>query len=271
MKVDHLGRAVSSIYMFKENTKMKIFLIRILLAVLLSIFSQACTQDTELKTKQVIQESVKFLAASELPSAKNGYYELADILAWAMPASDSSSPLSLSSSPQDYNRFKGVVSNFIMSKSVRYEGSILVNVEGNQANAENILNENSWAVRLDGPNIGASEFQLDSGAISFDASKNEDIDTGPAYLRKKGFELTNLVCFSDGNTPTNAEAMYLAKYPGRQPTLIKYSISTGSSGKYVNWTIYFFGISWKSVPGATERNFEGKIQSFGDCPYKEFI
>ncbi len=79
---------------------MKIFFVRIFLAFLFGIFSQACTQDTDPKTKQGKEESVKILAASELPLAKNGYYELAEILAWTMLTSDSSLPLRLSASPQ---------------------------------------------------------------------------------------------------------------------------------------------------------------------------
>ena len=79
-----------------------------------------------------------------------------------------------------------------------------------------------------------------------------------------------LSCFSEGDTPTNATALYLAQYPEKSPTLLSYLISTGSAGVSIEYQLHFGPIDWSLVPGARDVNYAGEAQKSADCPYKEF-
>jgi hypothetical protein len=239
---------------------------RLIATFLIAIHIQACTQkpkEESSPTEQVTANPQVATQAQKRIEVKNGLYELADVLAWAMPTVDSASPESLSSL-QDYNRFKGVISGIRPAKVTRFEGQIAIGVDGRRATPENIEDEYRWKASLDGPEVGANIVELESVRAVL-------ADTGPAYLRKMGFELIGLACFSEGGTPTNATALYLAKYVGKQPTLMLYSVSTGSGGTFVNYSLHFGSLSWNHVPGATQPNFKGEIQPFGYCPYKNLI
>jgi hypothetical protein len=194
------------------------------------------------------------------PTPKNGAYEIADVLMWAMPSS-SGQKRSLPGF-QDYNRFKGVVSNIRRSTYGRetFEGQVVLLAYGKNAMVENIEDNYSWRVGISGPQVGATELAFYSGAISG--------DLGPNYLRKHGIELITLSCFSTGDTSTNASALYLALVPGKAPTLLSYDINTGSSGETVTYKVHYYSVNWSDVPGATERNYKGEVQDFGVCPYK---
>lgn len=200
------------------------------------------------------------VSKSNVPVEKLGGYEVADVLAWAMP---DQGPKSTNSLPdfQDYNRFKGLVRD-IKASPVGYEGSVVMLAEGKQSLLENIEDDYKWKVFVSGPNAGAN-------SIFFDSKRPIKIEIGPTYLRKHHFDLIVLSCFSDGDTPTNATALYLAQYPGKRPTLLRYQVSTGSAGKMVEYQLHFGPVEWSSVPGARDINYAGKTQKFAECPYAE--
>lgn len=202
-------------------------------------------------------------AANPLPT--NGAYELADVLKWAMP----DAPTNTSSTPdlQDYNRFKGVVGDIKRSASLQggYEGRVVLAINSVKAVAENIEDDYAWRVSIEGPNAGAAGIAF----ASHRAIRPDVESAGPAYLRSKGLDVVALSCFSDGGTSANAEGLYLVRVPRKAPTFLTYSVSTGSAGTFVTYRVHFGAIDWSSVPG-TSPDFQGKVQPFGVCPYKDF-
>jgi hypothetical protein len=237
-----------SISLWKRENKMKNS--EILISLLLVILC-GCSNDKEHVNK----------TKSTTPVAHSGAYELADILAWAMPNQATNKIKSLPEF-QDYNRFKGVISEIKVSP-LGYEGGIVMLADGKQSLLENIEDDYKWKVYIKGPNLGAD-------SIAFDSWRSIKTDIGPAYLRKHGFDLIMLSCFSEGDTPTNATALYLAQYPEKSPTLLSYLISTGSAGVSIEYQLHFGPIDWSLVPGARDINYAGEAQKSADCPYKEF-
>lgn len=202
---------------------------------------------------------------SSLPVAKDGVYELADVLLWAMPdAGDGHETLA---GLQDYNRFKGVVSKIQSSASRRggYEGQVVIGVGALPAIAENIQDDYAWKTYIFGPNAGAAGFEISSSH----AIRTEAAALGPVYLRAHGLKVLTLACFSEGATATNADALYLVHAPGKAPTLMGHSVSTGSAGQFVTFTLHFGPVDWKDLPG-TKPDHQGEVQPFAICPYKEF-
>jgi len=197
----------------------------------------------------------------KFPQEKSGAYEVSEVLAWAIPDQIATNKKSLPDL-QDYNRFKGIVDE-INSSPLGYEGSIVLLANGDQSLLENIEDDYSWKVSIIGPNVGAS-------SIIFDSRRAIRNDIGPTYLRKNSFDLTMLSCFSDGDTPANARALYLAQYPGKAPVLLTYEVSTGSAGTSIVYQLHFGPLEWSYVPGAKDINYAGKIQKFAECPYQEF-
>lgn len=232
----------------------------LLAALCFALLTQSCSQQTPPEKK-----SVERAPAPVRIEPKNGLYELADVVAWAMPAEADSLNTALPA-PQDYNRFKGVVTDIAASKSKLggYEGRVSIGVNGKRTIAENIEDDYQWKVFIFGPQVGATTFAIASW-------RSVSVEVGPSYLRSKNFDLVNLSCFSEGDTPNNAKALYLARYPGKLPTLITYSVSTGSGGKTVDYRIHFGGVQWDAVPAATDINFKGESQAFASCPYKELL
>lgn len=203
--------------------------------------------------------------SSEAPKPREGGgYELAEVLAWAMPAAEAGG-ITLPSL-QDYNRFKGVVSNITRATGVgQYVGKLVPLADGKRVVAENIQDDYAWAVDIDGPQVGASSVTF----RSFDGITAVDVEVGPAYLRKHGFDLVALICFSSGGTANNATGMYLARYAGRTPTLMTFAVSTGSRGVSNGWTVHYGSVDWKDVPAATEADYRGVRQPFARCEYKD--
>lgn len=198
---------------------------------------------------------------SEFRTGNSGAYEISNVLAWAIPDQTAVNGTSLPDL-QDYNRFKDIV-NDIKSSPLGYEGSIIMLANGEQSLLENIEDDYNWKVSIRGPNVGAS-------SIAFDSRRAIKNDIGPTYLRNNRFELTMLSCFSEGGTPTNARALYLAQYPGKTPILVTYEVSTGSAGISVVYQLHFGPMEWSYVPGAKDINYAGKSQKFAECPYQEF-
>ena len=196
-----------------------------------------------------------------VPFSKSGAYELADVLKWALPEAGST-PFA-TPELQDYNRFKGVVQDIKVSQvlSSRYVGAVTLAVDGQQMQPENLVDNYRTDVRIFGPEAGAQ-------GIAFATEVKESVYVGPAYLRKHGFDVVPLSCFSVGQTSTNAEALYLVRAPGKAPTYVTFRVSTGSGGASVEYTVRYGGMDWKDVPGATEPQFDGTVQPFGYCPYK---
>lgn len=215
-------------------------------------------------TPQVTGKNAATPKESE-PKSQNGAYELAEVLAWAMPNVDLKNPTSLPSN-QNYNRFKGVINEIHATTSNLggYEGTVQILAEGKRTIIENIEDNYKWQASITGPQVGANSLILSS-------QRAVGTDVGPTYLRKHDFDLMLLSCFSDGDTPTNATALYLARFPGKAPVLLGYSVSTGSAGQFIAYQVYFGPIAWESVPGARQLNYKGESQPFGSCPYKALI
>lgn len=143
---------------------------------------------------QAAEASESSRVRSTLPVAKDGVYELADVLLWAMPdAADGHETLA---DLQDYNRFKGVVSKIQSSASRRggYEGQVVIGVGALPAIAENIQDDYAWKTYIFGPNAGAAGFEISSSH----AIRTEAAALGPAYLRAHGLNVLTLACFSEG-------------------------------------------------------------------------
>ena len=229
-----------------------------------AVLLQSCSQQSapESKPDKAGIGSLKLEQNTKI-DPKDGLYELAEVIAWAMPLAAKNKPTALPSY-QDYNRFKGVVSDITVSKPGwgRYEGGVAVAVNGKPALAENIEDDYKWKVFIDGPEVGANQ-------ITFSSQRPVAADMGPTYLRARNFEIVNLSCFSDGDTPTDATALYLARYPGKDPTLLTYTLSTGSRGTTIDYHVHFGGLQWDAVPGARVVNYKGEVQGFASCRYKE--
>ena len=195
--------------------------------------------------------------------SKTGAYELVDIIRWAMPPA--SGETILPAGFQDYNRFKGPIENIQISddRFNKYKGTAALVVSGKKIQPENITDQYLTDVHIFGPEVGAA-------GISLSTKLSPSIEVGPDYLRKGGLNPIPLSCFSEGRTPTNANALYLVQAPSKAPVYLTYSISTGSGGKWFTYTIWFGSIDWKFVPGATENMFDGTTQAFGSSPYKDF-
>ncbi len=219
-------------------------------------------------------------------------YELADVLLWAMPPDVEAEHLSVSASGaasdaqplaptggrtlppalpgiQDFNRFKGVVTDIVSApaQSLRagYEGQVVLGIDGKRLVAENIQDDYAWRVSIPGPRTGATAIEFESQrAIQLDPDS-----VGPSYLRRKGFDVVTLGCSSSGDTPDNAEGLYLVRAPGKAPTLLTWAVSTGSAGVFVRYRLHFGALDPGDVPG-TQPNFEGRVQGFGVCPYPAF-
>ena len=194
--------------------------------------------------------------------SKTGAYELADVLRWALP--DSGGTAFTTPGLQDYNRFKGVVQDIQLSQEPRsrYVGAVTLMVDGRQMQPENLVDNYRTGVKIFGVEAGAQ-------GISFATGVLPTVQAGPAYLRKQGLDVVPLSCFSVGKTPTNAEALYLVRAPGKAPTYVTYRVSTGSAGVSIDYTVRYGGMDWQDVPGAVEPQFDGTVQPFGHCPYKE--
>jgi hypothetical protein len=190
----------------------------------------------------------------------DGFYELADFLAWAMPEISSGDQFTLPTL-QHYARFGGVFEVLPYDGREKYSGFVSLLVDGAIAIHPNIYRDYGWRVGIDGPEAGATSLSL-TGSVVIDA-------VAPKYLRANGFELTPLTCFSEGGTPINAVALYLARYPGKQPTLMSYMVSTGSAGRFVDFVLHFAPVSWASVPGTSDSQFSTS-RGLGDCPYEAF-
>lgn len=226
---------------------------RILISTLLIIF---CTNLIGAEVEPAAQtESVGVLTSTD------GSYDLADFLAWAMPQISPESPSTLSSF-QDYARFGGVFEILPSDGSIRYSGFVSLLVGGTIAMQPNIDQDYGWRVGVDGPNVGATSLSLSSAGSVIDA-------VTPEYLRANGFELTPLTCFSEGGTPTNADILYLARHPSKQPTLMSYRVSTGSAGRSVVFVLHFEPVPWTNVPGTTGSQWSTS-RGLGDCPYDDF-
>lgn len=244
----------------------------ITLVLITAIFLQGCIKEESNTgisdtTSQVSKEPSP-IPKPFIPKSQHGAYELAEVLAWSMPdTAPSDSPLALPSF-QDYNRFKGVVSNIQSSTSVDggYEGTIEMLADGKRVVVENIEDDYKWKVLITGPNVGAN-----SVTFMADRAVGMGIDIGASYLRRHQFDLVALSCFSAGQTSTNAQALYLARYPGKNPVLLSYMVSTGSAGMFVHYQVHFDSLEWESVPGAREVDYEGKSQPFGVCPYEDLM
>ncbi len=206
-----------------------------------------------------INQSIK---DRNFPVARNGVYEIAEVLRWAM-VRNSKENTELNTL-QEYNFFKGIIKNIKPGDHLaRYRGEIILGTAGRPAIASNITDEYEWSVLIDGPNAGASYIQFTSGFL------DPKIDVGPVYLRKNNFNIIPLICFSDGRSSANAEALYLVRVPGRTPTLLQYEVSTGSGGTLVQYKIHYSAIAWNEVPGAGKREFDGRQSKFGECPYED--
>jgi hypothetical protein len=238
--------------------------IRTVSTIIAALILTACNKGQESNnTSNTSSENNTSTIRAGLPIATNGGYELAEVLAWAMEDKTKDNNQSTLSSVQDYNKFKGVISDIHRSSDgdADYEGSIILFADGKQSITENIEDSYSWNVEINGPSVGAD-------TLVFYSSRSVSTDLGPAYLRKNKFDLIALSCFSYGNTPNNASVLYLAQYPGKKPTLISYNVTTGSMGQSVWYSVYFGQIDWKSVPGATEVDYKNDKNRFGDCPYE---
>lgn len=142
----------------------------------------------------------------------------------------------------------------------RYVGAVTLAVDGRQMQPENIVDNYRTAVRIFGPEAGAQ-------GLAFATGVKDALQAGPSYLRKHGLDVVPLSCFNAGQTPTNAEALYLVRAPGKAPTYVTFRSSTGSGGASIEYTVRYGGMDWKEVPGATEPQFDGTVQTFGYCPY----
>jgi len=208
------------------------------LVPLLFLATQGCTGDR--KPSTTTQATA---ADSDIPRARDGGgYELAEVLAWAMPKSAANA--ATLPSLQDYNRFKGVVSDIKRSEGGdgQYVGKVVPLVDGTRVAAENIEDDYAWRVWIDGPQAGAASVKFDS----FGKGNAVSAEIGPAYLRRHGFDLVALACFGSGGTPNNADAMYLARFPGKAPTLMTFSVSTGSGGVFNSWLLHYVMSSGKT-------------------------
>ncbi|MYM92660.1 hypothetical protein [Duganella vulcania] len=235
-------------------------------SIFIAMTAIGCSKHTEKPAAAPTAESDKTTSpnAKVVPVAHEGAYELADVLLWAMP--DAKPGESSLPDIQDYNRFKGIVANIKVSKTNLggYEGQILIAADGKRAIAENIEDDYKWRVFITGPQVGASDIEFESGRAIVG-------DIGPGYLRKHKFDVLALSCFSEGGTSSNASVLYLVRYPGKAQSLLTYSVSTGSGGVFISYQLHYGPIEWSAIPGATTPNYQGGMQRFGDCPYKDLI
>ena len=237
--------------------------ISVTLVLLLLVTAQGCSDERKPATDSQAQSQAQ-APRSDVPTPREGGYELAEVLAWAMPAAAAGATSALPSL-QDYNRFKGVVSNITRAEGgAQYIGKVVPLADGKRIVPDNIEDDYSWRVWIDGPQAGADSIRF--GA--FEHASSDSLELGPAYLRRHGFDLVALTCFSSGGTPNNAEAMYLVRFPGKVPTLMNYLVSTGSRGVSHSWQVHYGYVDWKDVPGATEADYRGARQQFAQCDFE---
>lgn len=203
-------------------------------------------------------------ATEQPPVAKDGLYELADVLRWIMPRQ--TQQVAEFAGLQDYNRFKGPITDIQSgAPHFQYRGRIRLAIDGKRGIAENIEDDYAWQVTLDGANAGATDIALSS----FKAVAPGTPEVAE-YLRRHRFDVLLLSCFSDAATPTNAEAMYLLRAEGRAPVLFTLGVSTGSGGVFLTYKVSFGPVAWGDVPGATKSDIQGMPYPLAGCPMKEF-
>ena len=208
------------------------------------------------------------IAAALAPGQKA--YELADVIRAVMVDQTKSTP-SYSTALRPYNDFKSYVreiksaededgSATLRGRPKVYTAKIALLVKGKRFIAENPEDQYDWTVRLGGPMVGASDFELKNNKPI-----SQDIETGGAdYFRKLGFSLFPVACHNPGGSGGNYSAAYIIVAPGKIQAVLTIEASTGSGGRWYQYGLHLSGMDWIDTPGF-QRNPTDPLTPMGDC------